>query len=177
MSDRDPLEEYKILREDKNHHDMLVHHFLYFYFAIAPLFLLVGVGFINDYGLYPLIFCIIFDILLGIYTLEVILNSRHYWNYDVFQAKKIEENSKLGIIHFSEAGDIIRKEYGKVFEFSTGIISFFGFLICYSCIYSCISNNFQLFKRYFFSKYGSKYSSYRYYYCFIYNVVLSLLSS
>lgn len=36
------LEEYKLLREDKNHHDTLIWYILYFYFAIAPLFLLVG---------------------------------------------------------------------------------------------------------------------------------------
>ena len=82
------LDEYKILREDKNHHDRLIWQILYFYFAIAPLFLLVGSGLTQNYP-NAMLYCIAADIMLGLYTLYALLRHRSFWYYDVSQIKEL----------------------------------------------------------------------------------------
>ena len=115
------LEEYEILREDKKHNDRLIYNFLCFYFAIAPLFLLVGVECKEYFGYRPLIFCIIFDIILGFFTVEAILTHRNKWNYDIYKAKNLE--GKIPIKHFSE------------FEFEIMKYSRFYFLILFMSLF------------------------------------------
>ncbi|HUV02527.1 MAG TPA: hypothetical protein VMW67_03640 [Desulfobacteria bacterium] len=103
------LEEYKLLREDKNHLDSLSWQILYFYFAIAPLFLLVGAELGNRSYQGALLASIIFDVGLGLTTAYALLAQRRSWIDVITQAKEIEKKQKLGIKHFSEYESRIEK--------------------------------------------------------------------
>ena len=101
-TEENEIEAYKLLREDKNHLDSLSWQILYFYFAIAPLFLLVGAELEKESYHGALLFSIIFDVLLGLITVSALLEQRRSWIDAINQAKDIENNTKLGINHFSK---------------------------------------------------------------------------